>query len=57
MHGWGAARAPMPRERRRALTAASLAMLAVAAAFMGPVADAETYRSQAAALVDALRGR
>jgi len=38
----------------RPLTAAALAKLAYAAALGGAMADAETYRSEAAALVDAL---
>jgi DNA-binding NarL/FixJ family response regulator len=36
------------------LTAASLAVAAVATAFMGPVSEAEAYRAEAAGLVDAL---
>jgi DNA-binding NarL/FixJ family response regulator len=54
MHGWGMRALEVARARGGALTAASLAVLAVAAAFMGPVSEADTYRSEAAALVDAL---
>jgi DNA-binding NarL/FixJ family response regulator len=54
MRGWGTRALGVARAHGEALTAASLAVLAVAAAFMGPVSDAEAYRSQAAALVDAL---
>ncbi len=54
MHGWGARALGIARAQGEALTAASLTVLAVAAAFMGPVSEAEAYRSQAARLVDAL---
>jgi DNA-binding NarL/FixJ family response regulator len=54
MHGWGERALGVARALGEPLTAASLATLAVAAAFMGPVAEAEAYRAQAAALVDAL---
>jgi DNA-binding CsgD family transcriptional regulator len=51
---WGQRALGVARGLDEPLTAASLAVLAVAAAFTGPVAEAEAYRSQAAALVDAL---
>ena len=54
MHGWGERALGVARALGEPLTAASLAVLAVAAAFLGPVSEAEAYRSQAAALVDAL---
>jgi DNA-binding NarL/FixJ family response regulator len=54
MHGWGLRALGVARAQGEALTAASLAVLAVAAAFMGPVSEGEGYRSQAVALVDRL---
>jgi DNA-binding NarL/FixJ family response regulator len=54
MRGWGERALDVARALDEPLVAASLAVLAVAAAFMGPVAEAEAYRSEAAALVDAL---
>jgi DNA-binding CsgD family transcriptional regulator/tetratricopeptide (TPR) repeat protein len=54
MRGWGERALGLARELDEPLTAASLAVLAVSAAFMGPVAEAQTYRAQAAAIVDAL---
>ena len=55
MHGWGARALRVARAQNGPLTAASLAVLAVAAAFMGPVSEAESHRARAATLVDALR--
>ena len=52
--GWGERALGVARALDEPLTAASLAVLAVATAFTGSVAEAEAYRSQAAALVDAL---
>jgi DNA-binding NarL/FixJ family response regulator len=54
VRGWGERALDLARALGEPLTAASLAVLAVGAAFMGPVAEADAYRSQAAALVDAL---
>ncbi len=54
MHGWGERALAVARALGEPLTAASLAVLAVAAAFTGPVSEAEAHRSQAAALVDSL---
>jgi DNA-binding NarL/FixJ family response regulator/tetratricopeptide (TPR) repeat protein len=54
MRGWGERALGVARGRGAPLTAASLAVLAVAAAFLGPVAEAEPHRSEAAALLDAL---
>jgi DNA-binding NarL/FixJ family response regulator/tetratricopeptide (TPR) repeat protein len=54
MRGWGERALGVARALDEPLTAASMAVLAVAAAFMGPVAEAEAYRAEAAALVDVL---
>ena len=54
MHGWGERALAVARALGEPLTAASLAVLAVAAAFTGPVSEAAAHRAQAAALVDSL---
>ena len=54
MRGWGERALAVARALDKPLTAASLAVVAVAEAFMGPLSDAEAHRSEAAALVDAL---
>jgi DNA-binding CsgD family transcriptional regulator len=54
MYGWGERALYVARALGEPLTAASLAVLAVAAAFTGPTSLAEAHRVQAAALVDAL---
>jgi DNA-binding NarL/FixJ family response regulator/tetratricopeptide (TPR) repeat protein len=54
MRGWGERALGVARKLDESLTAAGLAVLAVAAAFMGPVAEAQVYRARAAAIVDAL---
>jgi DNA-binding NarL/FixJ family response regulator/tetratricopeptide (TPR) repeat protein len=54
MHGWGERALDVARPLGEPFTAASLAVLAVAAAFMGPAAQAEAYRAQAAAVVETL---
>jgi DNA-binding NarL/FixJ family response regulator/tetratricopeptide (TPR) repeat protein len=53
MRDWGERALGLAPTIDETLTAASLAVLAVAGAFMGPVPDAEAYRSEAAALADA----
>jgi tetratricopeptide (TPR) repeat protein len=53
MRSWGERALRIARAIDEPLAAASLAMLAVAAAFRGPVDSAEAYRSEAATLVDA----
>jgi DNA-binding CsgD family transcriptional regulator len=54
MRGWGKRALVVARGLDESLTAASLAVLAVAAAFTGPVAEAEAHRAEAAAIVDSL---
>jgi DNA-binding CsgD family transcriptional regulator len=54
MRGWGERALGLARELDESLAAAGLAVLAVAAAFTGPVAEAQAYRARAAAIVDAL---
>lgn len=54
MRRWGERALGVARALDEPLTAASLGVLAVATAFMGPVPEAEAHRSEAAALVDAL---
>jgi DNA-binding NarL/FixJ family response regulator len=54
MRGWGERALGVARGLNKPLTAASLAVLAVAAAFTGPIPEAEAFRSEAAALVDPL---
>ena len=54
MRAWGERALAVARGLDDALVAASLAVVAVAAAFIQPVPAAEAYRSEAAALVDGL---
>jgi DNA-binding NarL/FixJ family response regulator len=54
MRGWGEHALDVARALGEPLTAAGLAVLAVATAFTGPASQAEAYRAEAAALVDAL---
>ena len=54
MRRWGERALQIARPLDESLTAASLAVLAVASAFTGPVAEAEAHRSEATWLVDAL---
>ena len=54
MRGWGERALAVAKDIDESLTVASLAVLAVATAFTGPVSEAKAYRSAAAALVDVL---
>lgn len=54
MRDWGAEALAAAESLGPSMTAASLAVLAVATAFVGPIPEAEAYRSDAAALVDAM---
>jgi ATP/maltotriose-dependent transcriptional regulator MalT len=54
MRAWGARALAAAEAREPSLAAASLAVLAVATAFDGPLREAEAFRTDAAALVDAL---
>ena len=54
MRAWGGRALAAAEALEPSLTAASLAVLAVATAFEGPIREAAAYRADAAALVDAL---
>ena len=54
MREWGERALAVAEQLEQPLAAACLSVLAVAVAFTGPVAEAEAYRSTAAALVDTL---
>ena len=54
MRAWGGRALAAAEALEPSLTAASLAVLAVATAFEGPIREAEAYRADAAELVDAL---
>jgi DNA-binding CsgD family transcriptional regulator len=54
MRAWGERALGVARDLDQSLAAASLAVLAVASAYMGPIPEAEAYRSEAATLMDAL---
>jgi ATP/maltotriose-dependent transcriptional regulator MalT len=54
MRGWGERALAVAEPLDAPLTAASLSVLAVAAAFVGPVSEAEPHRARAAAIVDVL---
>ena len=54
MRDWGERALVVAETLDESLAAASLAVLAVAAAFIGPVSEAEAFRSTAAVLIDTL---
>jgi DNA-binding NarL/FixJ family response regulator len=54
MRDWGERALVVAETLDESLAAASLAVLAVAAAFIGPVSEAQAFRSTAAVLVDSL---